>query len=314
MTSKVQMVRAFAPATIANVGCGFDVLGCAVNNPGDIVEVHRRKDSKIIVQQITGDHGRLPRDGNNTIVVAINAFFELIKEPFGVDLYLEKGLPLASGLGSSAASAVAALTAVNQLAGNPLTNDQLLPCALAAEKIVSGASHPDNAAASLFGGFILIRSVQPLDLVSLPVPKQLSIALLSPEAEIPTQDARKILHSQIPLSDAISQWGNLAALVASLHSNDFDLMGRSLSDVIAEPSRSVLIPGYNEVRLAALNNKAIGCSISGAGPAVFALTRSLPEAELAGLAMKKAFLQAGLNAILYVSEINSIGSYVMEEH
>ena len=307
MTAAPRQVTAFAPATVANVGSGFDVLGFAVERPGDTVEARRRADRGVNLLEVTGDGGRLPRDASNTAVVAAGKLLDKLGEPFGVDLILHKGMPLASGLGSSAASAAAALCAVNRLAGDPLAAEDLLPCALAAEKVAAGTGHADNAAPALMGGFVLIRSADPLDLVRLPVPDGLAVALLSPDVEIPTEAARRILRKQIPLADAVSQWGNLAALVASLYAGDLALMGRSLDDLIAEPVRAVLIPGFAAVKRAALEAGAIGCSISGAGPAVFALAATVATAEAAAEAMRQAFTDAGLTAAAYVSEISRTG-------
>ena len=187
MTGLPQMVKAFAPATVANVGSGFDVLGFAVAQPGDTVEARRQAAGGVTLRDVTGDAGRLPRGADNTAVVAVSALLERLGEPFGVDLVLHKGMPLASGLGSSAASAAAALYAVNRLAGDPLTPQELLPCALAAERVAAGSGHADNVAPALMGGFVLIRSSDPLDVVRLPVPAGLAVALLSPDVEIPTE-------------------------------------------------------------------------------------------------------------------------------
>ncbi len=309
----LQSVTAFAPATVANVGSGFDVLGFAVARPGDTVRARRRPAPGVTLRAVTGDAGRLPRDDRNTAVVAVRMLLERLQQPFGVDLELRKGMPLASGLGSSACSAAAALHAVNRLAGEPLPPEELLPCALEAERVAAGAGHADNAAPALLGGFVLVRSSDPLDLVRLPVPAGLAAALLSPDVEIPTEAARRMLRKQIRLTDAVAQWGNLAALVASLYTGDLELMGRSLCDVVAEPVRAVLIPGFGRVKEAALANGAIGCSISGAGPAVFALAESKSRATVVGKAMQAAFRTAGLNAELYVSQINRSGPRVVEE-
>ena len=313
MTAAPRQVAAFAPATVANVGSGFDVLGFAVDQPGDTVEARRRAGGGVTLLEVTGDGGRLPRDGSNTAVVAARTLLDKLGEPFGVDLVLRKGMPLASGLGSSAASAAAALLAVNRLAADPLAAEELLPCALAAERVAAGAGHADNVAPALLGGFVLIRSTAPLDLVRLPVPDGLAVALLSPDVEIPTEAARRILRKRIPLADAVSQWGNLAALVASLYAGDLALMGRSLDDLIAEPVRAVLIPGFAAVKQAALQAGAIGCSISGAGPAVFALAASLAQAKAVAETMRQAFADAGLTAAAYVSEISRAGPRIVAQ-
>lgn len=313
MNSLPGMVKAFAPASVANVASGFDVLGFAVRFPGDTVEARRRSLGGVTLREITGDGGRLPRGNRNTVVVAVCSLLKRLGEPFGVDLTLHKGMPVASGLGSSAASAAAALRAVNRLAGDPLKSEELLPCAMEAERVAAGIAHADNAAPALMGGFILVRSIVPLDLVRLPVPSGLCVALLSPEIEISTKAARRMLPSKILLTDAVSQWGNLGALIASLHSGDLSLMGRSLCDLVAEPIRSVLIPGFDRVKQAALAGGAIGCSISGSGPAVFALTATVEQATAVAKGMQHAFRSAGLDVSSYVSEIDTSGSRVVAE-
>ena len=307
------MVKAFAPATVANVASGFDVLGFAVSHPGDTVEARRIAAGGVTLREVTGDGGRLPRDGSNTAVIAVRALLERLGEPFGVELALHKGMPMASGLGGSAASAAAALVAVNRLAGDAAAPEELLPCALAAERAAAGAGHADNAAPALMGGVVLIRSSDPPDLVRLPVPAGLAVALLSPDVEIRTEAARRMLPTEIPLTHAVSQWGNLAALVASLHSGDLALMGRSLHDVVAEPVRAGLIPGFDRVKEAALAAGAIGCSISGSGPAVFALAATAARAAEVGESMKEAFATAGLRSVCYVSEIGTSGPRVLAE-
>ena len=221
--------------------------------------------------------------------------------PFGLEIRVEKRMPLASGLGSSAASAVAAVVGANILAGNPLAVEKLLPFTMAAEKAACGAAHADNVAPSLLGGFVLVRSYQPLDVVKLPVPAGLACAVVHPHTEVRTEDARRILKKEVRLADAIRQWGNLAALVAALYRGDLPLLGRSLQDVVAEPVRSVLIPGFPAVKAAALAAGALGCSISGSGPSVFALCDSLDGATGVAAAMHDAFSAAGLDSDVFVS-------------
>jgi homoserine kinase len=306
-------IKVFAPATVANVASGFDVLGFALDAPGDAVSLARVPEKTVSVRSITGDGGKLPRDpGTNTAAVAAGGFLKSIGFPFGIEISLEKRMPLSSGLGSSAASAVAAVYAANILAGSPLSARDLLPFTMAAEKVACGTAHADNVAPSLFGGFALIRSYDPIDVIQLPVPAGISCAVAHPHTEVRTEDARKILKKEIRLADAIRQWGNLAALVAALYSGDLGLLGRSLQDVVAEPSRSLLIPGFAAVKAAALAAGALGCSISGSGPSVFALCASRSSAETAGAAMVEAFGGAGLACDLYVSGINRKGPVVLE--
>jgi homoserine kinase len=301
-------VRVFAPATVANVASGFDVLGFALDSPGDSVTLTRTAEKGAHVRSITGDDGRLRRDPKrNTAAVAAAAFLERIGNPFGVDIELEKRMPLSSGLGSSAASAVASVTAANLLAGSPLSRRDLLPFTMEAERAACGSAHADNVAPSLLGGFVLIRSYEPLDVVQLPVPAGLSCAVVHPHTELRTEDARRVLKKEIHLSDAIRQWGNLAALVAALYNGDLQLLGRSLQDVVAEPVRSLLIPGFAKVKAAALGAGALGCSISGSGPSVFALCARPEDSARAGDAMVAAFKAAGLASDLYLSAVNPRG-------
>jgi len=309
-----ERVRVFAPATVANVASGFDVLGFALESPGDAVRLTRSADRGVRVLSVTGDDGKLPLDPKkNTAAVAVAAFLDRIGNPFGVDVELEKRMPLSSGLGSSAASAVAAVTAANLLAGTPLSPVELLPFTTEAERVACGSAHADNVAPSLLGGFVLIRSYDPLDVVRLPVPAGLSCAVVHPHTELRTEDARRVLKKEIRLSDAIRQWGNLAALVAALYNGDLALLGRSLQDVVAEPARSLLIPGFAQVKAAALAAGALGCSISGSGPSVFALCASTAEAARAGAAMAAAFKAAGLASDLYLSAVNPRGPVELPE-
>jgi homoserine kinase len=308
----VDSVTVFAPATVANVASGFDVLGFALERPGDSVTLRRVADKSVTVVAISGDGGRLPRDPQkNTAAVAAGAFLRDRGMPFGVEITLDKKMPLASGLGSSAASAVAAVVAANVLAGSPLAAEELLPYTMAAEKAACGSAHADNVAPSLLGGFVLVRSYQPLDVVKLPVPPGLACAVVHPHTEVRTEDARRILKKEIRLADAIRQWGNLAALVAALYRGDLPLLGRSLQDVVAEPVRSVLIPGFPAVKAAALAAGALGCSISGSGPSVFALCHSLAAAGPVADAMREAFRAAGLDSDVFVSAVNAKGPEVI---
>jgi homoserine kinase len=306
-------VKAFAPATVANVAAGFDILGFAVHNPGDEVTAALAGPPGVSITRIEGDDGILPREPErNTAGVAVQQLLAHLKSDAGVELALRKMMPLGSGLGSSAASAVAAAMAVNELLGRPLKRDALLPFCMEAERVACGAAHADNAAPALLGGFILIRSYQPLDIVRISAPADLAVAIVHPHIEISTEDARKILRGKITMRDAVTQWGNIAGLIAGLLTSDYDLIGRSLTDVVIEPVRSILIPGFHRVKEAALDAGALGCSISGSGPAVFALTRGLDTAQLAGHAMVAVYRSIGIDCDVYVSEINRAGSEIRE--
>jgi len=304
--------RARAPATVANVACGFDVFGLALEHPYDEVVAESSQAPGAKMLEITGDDGKLPlASDKNTACVAVNAMLKSLGSNAGVSLRLKKGLPLASGLGSSAASAVAALVATNALLGNPLTKRDLLPFAMEGEKVACGTAHADNVAPSLLGGFVIVRSYTPLDVVSVPTPKGLYCAVTHPHVEVRTEDARRVIGSQIPLNLAIANWGNAAALVAGLYANDFALIGRALDDRIFEPARSSLIPGFYDAKEAALKAGALGCSISGSGPSVFALCDSREIATNVAEAMKSAFSRHGLGSDAFVSEINGKGAEVI---
>jgi len=309
----MNQIRVFAPATVANVACGFDSLGFAIHQPGDIVEVSLSAEAGVRITGITGDDGRLPREAEkNTAGVAVLALLEHLEESQGVDIELHKRMPLGSGLGSSAASSVAALYATNQLLGGPLKKEEMLPFAMKAEASACGSPHADNVAPGLLGGFVLIRSYNPLDVISIDYPENLYCTILHPHIEVRTEDSRRILRKHIKLADAVIQWSNLAGLIAGLAKSDFDLISRSLNDIIFEPVRSLLIPGFDRVKGAAIASGALGCSISGSGPSVFALSTSAEKAREVGLAMKQAFSEMQLESDIYVSPVNSIGPRILQ--
>ena len=309
----MKKVTAFAPATVANVSCGFDILGFAVDHIGDKVSVSFSDTPGLSVKSISGDQGRLPYSvEKNTCTVAMNAMLRQLDFKGGMEVELTKGLPLGSGMGSSAASAVAALVAANRLLGDPFAKDQLLPFAMEAEAIACGAGHADNVAPALLGGFVLIRSYEPLDVVRLHVPKGLYCTLLHPHLELNTADSRSVLKKTVSLKDAIIQSGNIAGLVAGLYQEDMGLISRSLNDVIAEPSRSVLIPGFDEVKEAVKGVGALGCGISGSGPTMFILSPNESIAWEASRIGQKIYEEIGLSVDVYVPAINTKGAFVVE--
>src|SRR3989339_1224235 len=238
-------ITAYAPATVANVACGFDILGFAVEKPGDTVTVNFKKTAGVKITKIIGNKN-LPLDAvKNTAGYAVIKLLEYLNEKRGIEMELHKNMPLGSGLGSSAASSVAALLAVNKILGEPLTKEELIPFAMEGERLACGAAHADNVAPALLGGFTLIRSYDPLDVIKIKTPKNLFSAVIHPHVEVSTEDARKILKKQITLKQAITQWGNTAGLIAGLLQEDLGLIARSLQDVVIEPIRSLLIPGFN---------------------------------------------------------------------
>jgi homoserine kinase len=312
MQNKMKTVKAFAPATVANVSCGFDIFGFAVEHPGDEVILTLTKQPGVVIKKIEGDEGRLPLAAEkNTAGVAVLAFLKEIDSAAGVEITLQKNLPLGSGMGSSAASAVAALVAINHLMGNPLSKKELLPFAMEAERVACGSAHADNAAPSLLGGFVLVRGYDPLDVVSIPTPENLFCMLVHPHLELKTEDSRQVLRSTISLKDAITQWGNIAGLVAGLMKPDYGLIGRSLRDVVAEPVRALLIPGFDEMKEKAVQAGALGCGISGSGPTIFALCTERELANRAGKIIQQEFQKYKLESEVYVSRINNAGAKVI---
>jgi homoserine kinase len=309
----VNSVKAFAPATVANVSCGFDIFGFAIQEPGDTVELYKRDEPGVVITEITGDEGRLPRQAekNSVTVVMLALLKHLGIKDLGCEVVLRKNMPLGSGMGSSAASAVAGVVAMNELLGNPLSRKELLPFAMEGERIASGSAHADNVGPSLLGGFVVIRSYNPLDIFTIPVPDDLYCTLVHPDIEINTKDARFILRNEVSLKNTIAQMGNVAGLVAGLMKADYDLISRSMVDVIIEPVRSILIPEFKDVKEAAISNGALGCSISGAGPSMFALSRGIENAQNAGKAMQERFASAGIESAVHVSGINQGGAVVL---
>ncbi|MBF9253756.1 homoserine kinase [Pontibacter sp. 172403-2] len=305
----MKSIKVFAPATVANVSCGYDVLGFAVSQPGDEVVMHLNSSGKVSLDVIMGDEGRLPRDpAQNTASAVVINYLKHIGVAQGLSIELYKKMPFGSGLGSSSASAVAGLVAVNELMGRPLTREQLLPFAMEGERLACGYAHADNVAPALLGGLVLVRSYHPLDVVKLPVPEGLACALLYPHVEIPTKEARSIIKSQVPIEDAVTQWGNVAGLVAGFCTGNLDLIGRSMQDVIIEPVRAMLIPYFYEMRQLALDHQALGFGISGSGPSVFALCRNEDAAKQVTQVLSGMLSEKNIGCDTFVSSINLEGA------
>jgi homoserine kinase len=308
-----QEVRVFAPATVANVACGYDVLGFAIEAPGDEVVVRQSHEPGLRITKVTGDHGKLPLEPeNNTAgVAALDLLKHLGMTDRGIEMEIHKKMPFGSGLGSSAASAVAGAYAVNCLLGEPLTKKQVLPFAMAGEASADGAWHADNVGPSLLGGIVFIRNNAELDIAQIPVPENLWAAVVHPEIEILTKVAREILPSAVPLAEVTQQVGNLGGLLCGLIQEDYGMISRSIHDVIAEPRRQKLIPDFYKAKRAALAAGALGFSISGAGPSVFALCEGEEAAQKVGKAVSDAFSKIELENQLYISRINCEGVKMM---
>lgn len=307
-------IKVFAPATVANVVCGFDVLGFAVNEPGDEVTMRLVDQPGVRLLKITGDDGRLPLDSaKNTVSASVQHYLKhLNREDVGVEIELHKKMPIGSGLGSSSASTVAGLFAINVLMGNVLTAKELVPFAMKGEELACGYGHADNVAPALMGGFVLVRSYAPLDLVALPTPTGLYAAIVYPEVDVPTKDARQMIRSKVLLKDAVVQLGNVAGLVSGLFLNDIDLVGRSMQDVLVEPTRAILIPGFEVLRQLAMDNGAVGFGISGSGPSVFALAKDEATAKKITAAQQKHLTALNINSNAYVSAVNAEGPRIIQ--
>lgn len=310
----VNAVRAFAPATVSNLGCGFDIFGLALDRPGDEVGVRRVAGSGIVSVSVSGDGGRVPTDpGRNAAALAAQGVLDRTGSRAGVAIEVCKGIPLASGLGGSAASAVAGAVAADALLDGGLDPTALLECAMIGERKGSGADHADNAAPSLAGGFVLVLPGRPPETVALPTPGELVLAIVHPAMEVETRRARTILGDTIPLEAGIEQWGNAAGLVAGLMMGDWDLIGRCMRDAVAEPVRARLVPGFEQVRYSALAAGAVAAGLSGSGPTVFAICRGREVAEAAALDMAGAFRdEVDVESDIVVSSVNPEGARILE--
>lgn len=308
----MKCIRVFSPATVANVSCGFDVLGLALDSTGDVLEVRLTDEPGIRITEITGQD--LPLDPDRNVCgVAVKQMLTELESEAGIEIALHKGIKPGSGIGSSAASSAGAVWAVNELLGRPFEVSALIPFAMEGERLASEVAHADNVAPALLGGFALVRSYEPLDVISLPCPPELHAVVLHPQIELKTSDSRKILKSKITLQQGIRQWGNLAGLVAGLYENDYALIGRSLQDHIVEPVRSVLIPKYDLVKQAAREAGALGSGISGSGPSIFALCEGSEKAEAVAKAMKSIYEQTSIPFDLHKSGVSRQGVRILPD-
>ena len=308
-----ESIHVFAPATVANVSCGFDIFGFALEKPGDRIILRLKDKPGIVISKITGDNNKLPIDPTkNTVSVSIQGVLNHIGSNQGLDIEVHKEMPLGSGLGSSAASSVGGVFAINKLLNINLKPIEVLPFAMQGEAIACGSAHADNVAPSLMGGFVLVRSYFPLDVVKLPTPKTLSVTVIHPHIEIRTEDARSILRKEVTLEKAVKQWGNIAGLATGLVTENYGLISRSMQDVIIEPVRSILIPGYDEIKENVLEAGAIGCGISGSGPSIFAFSKGKEKAQEIANIMQSTFKNLNIESKCYVSEINQQGPIILD--
>lgn len=294
-----------APATVANLVCGFDVLGLCLHEPYDIMRVRMLDKREVIIR--TTDGYPLPSDpAMNTAGAPLIEMLAVLKQEVGFEVIITKHIKPGSGIGSSAASAAGAVVAANNLLGNIFTKEDLVRFAMFGEKVASGVKHADNIAPCIYGGVTLIRSIFPLDIIPIASPV-LFVSVLHPQIEVRTSDAREILRKEVLLKDAIRQWGNIAGLVAGLMMGDYELIGRSLEDVIIEPVRSILIPGFDRIKADCKAAGAIGGGISGSGPSIFMLSRDETTAQVVAGVMKSVYNQIGVEYHIYVTTINQEG-------
>lgn len=302
-------VKVHCPATVANLVCGFDVLGMCLNEPADYMEMKRIDEPVIRIK--SKDGYPLPEDPmQNTAGAPLVEMLKELNSACGFEIWIDKRIKPGSGLGSSAASAAGSVVGANHLLGNPFSREDLIRFAMYGEKVASGVKHADNVAPCIMGGITLIRSIFPLDVVSIQ-PPALYVTVVHPQIEVKTSDARQILKKEVLLKDAIRQWGNIAGLVAGFIKGDYALIGRSLEDVLIEPVRSILIPGFDDVKKQCLEAGALGGGISGSGPSLFMLNQSEEVAQKNEKIMKKVFSDLGIENRTYVTTVNSKGAMIL---
>jgi homoserine kinase len=304
-------IKVLSPATVANLVCGFDILGLALEEPADLMILTKKESPGLVIKNLD-DYG-LPTDPEKNVAgVALLSLMAAMENPPGLELSIEKRIKPGSGIGSSAASAAGAVAAANMLLGEPFTPMELVQFAMNGEKLASGVKHADNIAPCLLGGITLIRSIHPLDIISID-PPELFVTIVHPQIEVRTSDARQILKKQILLKDAIRQWGNIAGLVTGLVKGDHDLIGRSLEDVIIEPVRSILIPEFAKVKQRSKEAGALGGGISGSGPSIFMLSSNENTANAVAAEMNDIYTKAGIEYSTYVTTINRSGVKKIDE-
>jgi homoserine kinase len=306
----MQKITIHAPATIANLVCGFDILGLALHDPQDIMQMTLSNQPGLRIKHIDGYN--LPETPEQNVAgAALLALMEAYNKPVGFDLVINKQIKPGSGLGSSAASAAGAVVGANHLLNNIFSKEDLVQFAMHGEKLASGVKHADNIAPCIYGGVTLIRSIHPLDIVQLDAP-DMYITAVHPQIEVRTSDARQILRQEVLLKDAIKQWGNIAGLVAGFLQKDYELIGRSLEDVIIEPVRSILIPGFDEVKKRCKEAGALGGGISGSGPSVFMLSKEATTAHKVKEVMQEIYSSLGIDFKIYVTTLNKTGVIINE--
>ncbi|MBO6607088.1 homoserine kinase [Psychroserpens sp.] len=303
-------IKLFSPATVANVSCGFDVLGFCLDTIGDEMIIRKTDKKGIHITKVAGFDLPLQTELNVAGVSAI-AIYDAAQPDFGFEIEIYKNIKPGSGVGSSSASASGSVFGINELLGRPYSNLELVKFAMKGEALASQSEHADNIAPGIYGGFTLVKSISPLEILELPCPDDLYAVILHPQIEIKTADARALLPKEIPLQDAITQWSNVGSLVHALHTNDYQLLSRSLNDVVIEPHRCALIPGFNDVKNTAIGNGALGCGISGSGPSIFSICKGESTAKSVAATIEILYSKTEIPFEIYISKINTQGIKIL---
>ena len=303
-------IKIFTPATVANISCGFDILGLCLDSVGDEMLIREVPEKGIKITKITGQ--KLPLEAHKNVAgVAGLALLEKLDASVGYEIEIHKKIKPGSGIGSSAASAAGAVFAINELLGKPFSKQELIYFAMQGEKLASGTEHADNVSPALLGGFTLVRSYHPLDVLKINSPNDLYVTIIHPQIEVKTSDSRAVLKNQVSLNKMVIQMGNFGGLISGLYTNDYDLIGRSLHDEIIEPNRLVLIPEFNKVKKAVIQAGALGAGISGSGPSIFALCKGEETARLVGETMADIYNNTDIDYDIHVSKINQQGIKIL---
>ena len=303
-------LKIFTPASVANISCGFDILGLCLDTVGDEMIVREVPEKGIKITKVIGQN--LPLETHKNVAgVAGLALLEKVDTSVGYEIEIYKKIKPGSGIGSSAASAAGAVFAINELLGKPFSKQELIYFAMQGEKLASGTEHADNVSPVILGGFTLIKSYQPLDVLKINSPDDLHVTIIHPQIEVKTSDSRAVLKNQVALKKMVTQMGNFGGLISGLYTNDYDLIGRSLHDEIIEPNRLVLIPEFNKVKKAVIQAGALGAGISGSGPSIFALCKGEETARLVGETMADIYNNTDIDYDIHVSKINQQGIKIL---
>ena len=303
-------IKIFAPASIANLSCGYDILGVCLDNIGDEITVRKTKKKGVIIKQVSGQ--KLSTDISiNVAGVSATALLNETKVNCGFEIEIHKGIKPGSGIGSSAASSAGSVFAINKLIGEPYTSKELIKFAMCGEMAASGSKHADNVAAVLLGGFTFVRDSIENDYFKLNTPIEIAFTVIHPKIELKTKDSRAVVKDKVSMKNMIEQSANLGAFISGLYTEDYELIGRSIKDVIIEPLRSVLIPKFEEIKLVSINSGALGCGISGSGPSVFAMSKGVTTAKNVGNAMKKIYDKLDLDYDVNISCVNDVGIRIL---